>query len=150
MQVLTTNHVTKSFDGQTIIEDISMELREKEIVCLLGVSGAGKTTLFNIIAGLSVPETGNVLLNGEDITGKAGHISYMLQKDLLLPYRTIEENAALPLIVRGEKKKKALEKVRVHFEEFDLAGCEKKYPHQLSGECGSGRRFSAHICTPRG
>lgn len=133
MQILTTECVTKSFDNQTVIEDISIELKEKEIVCLLGVSGAGKTTLFNIIAGLSVPDKGSVFLNGKDITGKAGHVSYMLQKDLLLPYRTIEENIALPLIIKGEKKKSALEKVRPHFGEFDLDGTEKKYPHQLSG-----------------
>lgn len=133
MQVLTTNHVTKSFDGKKIIEDISIELNEKEIVCLLGVSGAGKTTLFNIIAGLSVPDNGNVMLNSEDITGNAGHVSYMLQKDLLLPYRTIEENIALPLLIKGEKKSQALRKVRPHFAEFDLEGTEKKYPHQLSG-----------------
>lgn len=133
MQILTTNHVTKSFDNRKIIDDISIELNEKEIICLLGVSGAGKTTLFNIIAGLSVPDEGNVVLNGEDITGSAGHVSYMLQKDLLLPYRTIEENIALPLIIKGEKKVQALEKVRPHFAEFDLEGTEKKYPHQLSG-----------------
>lgn len=133
MQILTTNHVTKSFDGKKIIEDISIELNEKEIVCLLGVSGAGKTTLFNLIAGITVPDEGTVILNGKDITGKAGRVSYMLQKDLLLPYRTIEENVALPLIIKGEKKAKAIEKVRPHFAQFDLEGTEKKYPHQLSG-----------------
>lgn len=133
MNRLETQHITKSFDGQTIIEDISIELREKEIVCLLGVSGAGKTTLFNVIAGLSEPDQGKVMLNGENITGQAGHVSYMLQKDLLLPYRTIEANVALPLMIKGMKKRDALEKVRPHFTAFDLEGTQKKYPHQLSG-----------------
>lgn len=133
MNRLETQHITKSFDGQTIIEDISIELREKEIVCLLGVSGAGKTTLFNVIAGLSEPDGGQVIVNGENVTGQAGHVSYMLQKDLLLPYRTIEANVALPLIIKGMKKKEAVEKVQPHFADFDLEGTQKKYPHQLSG-----------------
>lgn len=150
MQILTTNHVTKSFDGQTIIEDISMELNEKEIVCLLGVSGAGKTTLFNVIAGLSVPDDGNVMLNGENITGKAGHVSYMLQKDLLLPYRTIEENIALPLIIKGEKKAQALRKVRPHFAGFDLEGTEKNIRTSFPAGCGSGQHFFGHICLRKG
>lgn len=133
MTILQINGVSKSFEEEQIIKDISMELKEGEIVSLLGVSGGGKTTLFNIIAGLSVPEQGNVLLEGEDITGKPGKVSYMLQKDLLLPYRTILDNVALPLIVRGMKKKEAREKAAGFFEEFGLTGTEKKYPSQISG-----------------
>ena len=133
MTVLQINHVSKSFEEEQIIKDISIELKEGEIVSLLGVSGGGKTTLFNIIAGLSMPDKGNVLLAGEDITGKPGKISYMLQKDLLLPYRTILDNVALPLIVRGMKKKEAREKAAEFFEEFGLTGTEKKYPSQISG-----------------
>ena len=86
MAELITKHITKQFDNRTIIKDISIELHDQEIVSLLGVSGSGKTTLFNIISGLLKPEEGQVLLNGTDITGQAGMISYMLQKDLLLPY----------------------------------------------------------------
>ena len=101
MAVLHVNGVSKSFEDGQVIKDISIKLREGEIVSLLGVSGGGKTTLFNIIAGLSIPDEGNVILDGEDITGKPGNVSYMLQKDLLLPYRTIVDNVALPLIIRG-------------------------------------------------
>ena len=130
---LETKQVSKSFDGKKVIEDISISLQKNEIVSLLGVSGAGKTTLFNVISGLMEPDSGEVLLNGKEITGQAGHISYMLQKDLLLPYKTIEENVALPLMIKGEKKKDALAKVRPQFGPFGLAGTEKKYPSQLSG-----------------
>lgn len=133
MAELITKQIKKVFDGQTIIEDISIELHDKEIVSLLGVSGSGKTTLFNVISGLLKPEEGQVLLNGKDITGESGHISYMLQKDLLLPFRTIEDNVALPLILKGMKKKQAREKVLPYFAEFGLSGTEKKYPNQLSG-----------------
>lgn len=133
MSVLKVTHVSKSFEQEKIIQNISLELHEGEIVSLLGVSGGGKTTLFNIIAGLSRPDEGTVELDGETITGRPGKVSYMLQKDLLLPYRTILDNVALPLIIRGEKKSTAREKAASFFEEFGLSGTEHKYPAQLSG-----------------
>lgn len=133
MAVLEVKGVSKSFEEEEIIRQISLELKEGEIVSLLGVSGGGKTTLFNIIAGLSVPDEGDVYLEGEEITGKPGNVSYMLQKDLLLPYRTIVDNVALPLIIRGMKKSEAREKAAGYFKEFGLEGTEKKYPSQLSG-----------------
>lgn len=116
-----------------MLEDISISLQKGELVSLLGVSGAGKTTLFNVISGLYRPETGQVLLNGEDVTGKPGRISYMLQKDLLLPYRTVVDNVALPLIVKGTPKKEARARAGDLFAQFGLDGTQKKYPHQLSG-----------------
>ena len=133
MTELIVKNVTLSYEEQPVIEDISVELHENELVCLLGASGGGKTTLFNVISGLHLPDKGNVILNGTDITGRPGHISYMLQKDLLLPYKTIEDNAALPLLIKGEKKKAAREKVSAYFREFGLEGTQKKYPYQLSG-----------------
>ena len=74
-----------------------------------------------------------ITLNGEDITGKTGRVSYMLQKDMLLPYRTVEDNIALPLIIKGTKKKEARKIVGGQMERFGIAGTEKKYPSQLSG-----------------
>lgn len=133
MPVLEVKGVSKSFDGEEIIRNISLELKEGEIVSLLGVSGGGKTTLFNIIAGLSAPDAGNIYLEGQEITGKPGNISYMLQKDLLLPYRTLLDNVALPLTIRGMKKSEAREKAAGYFEEFGLEGAEKKYPAEISG-----------------
>ena len=133
MPVLEVKGVSKSFDGEEIIRDITLELKEGEIVSLLGVSGGGKTTLFNVIAGLSMPDEGEIYLEGNDVTGKPGNISYMLQKDLLLPYRTIVDNVALPLMIRGMRKNEAREKAAGYFEEFGLLGAEKKYPSEVSG-----------------
>lgn len=133
MAVLQVKGVSKAFEKEEIIRDISLELKEGEIVSLLGVSGGGKTTLFNIIAGLKEPDEGTVFLENENITGKPGKVSYMLQKDLLLPYRTIADNVALPLIIRGTKWKDARKKAASYFEEFGLKGTEKKYPAQISG-----------------
>lgn len=133
MEKLTAKNITVSFDGENIIEDINIHLNEGEIVSLLGVSGSGKTTLFNVLSGLSAPDNGSVILDGENVTGKTGRMSYMLQKDLLLPHYTVLDNVALPLIIKGEKKKVAREKALEHFSFFGLEGTEKKYPHQLSG-----------------
>ena len=133
MAVLEVKDISKSFDGEEIIRNISIQLNQGEIVSLLGVSGGGKTTLFNIIAGLHLPDTGKIWLDGEEITGKPGSVSYMLQKDMLLPYRTILDNVAMPLIIRGMKKKEARIKAKGYFEEFGLSGTEKKYPAQISG-----------------
>lgn len=133
MTVLEVNGVSKSFSEEVIIKDASLKLCQGEIVALLGVSGSGKTTLFNIIAGLSTPDSGEVLLGGENIVGIPGKVSYMLQKDLLLPHKSILDNVALPLIIRGEKKEAARDKARAFFPEFGLEGTEKKYPFQISG-----------------
>ena len=124
---------TKSFGDNTILQDVSLRLEPREIVCLLGVSGGGKTTLFNVLSGLTMPDSGQVFLDGREITGKAEHISYMLQKDLLMPYRTVLDNIALPLIIKGAPKKEARRKALEHFAEFGLSGTEKQYPAQLSG-----------------
>ena len=133
MKKLEVRNVSKQFDGKHVLQDVSLELNKGELVCLLGVSGSGKTTLFNVISGLLSPEKGEVLLDGKDITNNPGHISYMLQKDLLLPYRTIEDNVALPLLLKGVKKKAARRQVSSMFEQFGLEGTQKKYPAQLSG-----------------
>lgn len=133
MKKLTANNVSVSFDGVKIIENITVELHQGEIVCLLGVSGAGKTTLFNVLSGLLVPDTGVVTMNDVPITGQAGKVSYMLQKDLLLPFKTVIDNVALPLLIKGVKKKKAREDAALYFKEFGLEGTENKYPNQLSG-----------------
>lgn len=128
MEKLTANGISVSFDGNKIIEDISIELNRNEIVCLLGVSGAGKTTLFNVLSGLLYPDSGTVTLDGIDITGKAGKISYMLQKDLLLPFKTILDNVSLPLRIKGIKKSIARETAAGYFAEFGLYGTEKNIP----------------------
>lgn len=133
MDILNVSNITKSFGEKTIIENINLTVKKGEIIGLLGVSGCGKTTLFNSISGIDVPDSGTVELAGEDITGKPGHISYMLQKDLLLPYKRIIDNVSLPLILSGVKKKEARKRALEHFAQFGIDGTEDKYPSELSG-----------------
>ena len=85
MEILSVNSVKKSFGEKNVLEDVSLSLKKGELISLLGVSGAGKTTLFNCISGIIKPDSGTIFLNGDNITGKPGCVSYMLQKDMLLP-----------------------------------------------------------------
>ena len=121
------------YKGTPVIQNVNLRLEEGEIVSLLGISGVGKSTLMNILAGVEIPDVGHVILEGEDITGKAGRVGYMLQKDLLLPFKTTLDNICLPLILRGMKKTEAREKARAQMQVFGLSGSEDKYPYQLSG-----------------
>lgn len=131
--VLEADDLSVARGGRLVVEDISLDLRAHEMVCLVGRSGSGKTTLFHALAGLLQPESGRVLLNGEDITGCAGHISYMLQKDLLLEHRTVVDNVALPLIIKGTAKSEARRRASARFSEFGLDGMQDRYPSELSG-----------------
>jgi ABC-type nitrate/sulfonate/bicarbonate transport system ATPase subunit len=126
-------NTTKNYNDMPVVENINLELPAGGFISLVGPSGVGKTTLFNVLAGVDKPDDGKVFLNEEDITGIGGKVSYMLQKDLLLEYRTVLDNVILPLLIRGEKKKYAREKAAAFFPMFGLSGYEKKYPCQLSG-----------------
>lgn len=130
---LRAENITVTYENEPVIEKINLTLKKGEIVSLIGASGSGKTTFFNAVAGLYAIDEGRVFLDGEDITGKTGKVSYMLQKDLLLAHYTIIDNVSLPLVMKGEKKKDARKKASEYFELFGLSGCEKKYPSELSG-----------------
>jgi len=130
---LETKDICKYYAGELIIKNINITLRENELVSLLGVSGIGKSTLFNVIAGVTKPDKGQVLLDGHDITGQAGKISYMQQKDLLQAHLKVLDNVALPLFIRGMNKHKARLEALKYFEDFGIAGTQDKYPSQLSG-----------------
>lgn len=133
MEKLVAAGISVVYDGEKIIEDVSLTLNEGELVSLLGVSGSGKTTIFNVLSGLLKPDEGRVLIDGRDITGKPGDVSYMLQKDMLLRHLTVIDNVSLPLVLKGMSKKEAREKAREHLSDFGLEGTENKYPKELSG-----------------
>lgn len=100
---------------------------------IIGPSGCGKSTLFNIIAGLMPPTTGEVTVDGKSIVCKPGTVGYMLQKDLLLPWRTILDNITLGLEIRGVPRAQAVERALPLMEKYGLKGFDGHYPNELSG-----------------
>jgi ABC-type nitrate/sulfonate/bicarbonate transport system ATPase subunit len=125
--------IVKCYNRQPVVQDIGLELPRGGFVSLLGPTGVGKTTLFNVLAGVDKPDAGRVLLSGEDITGVSGRVSYMLQKDLLLEFRTVLDNVILPLVIRGMPRKDARAQAASFFPHFGLDGYQDKYPRELSG-----------------
>jgi len=126
-------NIKKSFSNLDTVKDVSVVLEENKFVSILGPSGCGKSTLFDIISGLEKPDKGTVLIEGENYTGRTGRVSYMHQKDLLLPWKTILDNACIPLIIKGLNLRQSREKADSYFNLFGLSGFEKYYPGQLSG-----------------
>ena len=144
MSLLEAKHITKEYDGRTIIQDISIHLETGELISLLGLSGSGKTTLFQVLSGLTRPEEGEVFLNGREITGKPGAVSYMLQKDLLLPHKKVIDNVSLPLVLKGMKKKDAREAADRFFAGFGLDGIRVELQLQWDLD-GLWIPYAAHI-----
>ena len=131
---LEARDLTLSWDGEhVIVLDVDVTVAPGEVCCLVGRSGCGKTTILHALAGLTTPMSGHVLLHGEDVTGRPGRVSYMLQKDLLLPSRRIIDNVCLPLVLSGMRRDEARAKAEPLFERFGLAGSELKWPSELSG-----------------
>lgn len=130
---LVVEGVSKKYNDELILKDISFDIRKNEFVSIIGPSGCGKSTLFNIIAGLILPLEGTITLDGESINGVTGKVGYMHQKDLLLPWRNVLDNVIMPLELKRVNKKEAYAKAYEFLPLFGLDGHEKKYPSQLSG-----------------
>jgi len=122
---IVISNLSKKYKDKLILKDIDLHVYDEEIVSIIGPSGCGKSTIFNILSNLTTSDSGEVDINGR--------FSYMYQKDLLLPYKNIMDNVSLPLILKGEKKKKSQETVKPYFSTFGLEGYENKFPHELSG-----------------
>ncbi len=136
---LHIQHISHEFEGEDqarvtlALSDIDLQVSEGRFIAIVGPSGCGKTTLFNIIAGLLAPTWGSILKDGEDMTAKPGVVGYQLQRDLLLPWRTIIDNIILGLEIRGMPKPEARTKVLPLMKRYGLGGFEGHYPSQLSG-----------------
>lgn len=117
----------------SILDGINFSIHDGEFVSIIGASGSGKSTIFRLITGLEQPTDGEVLLNGKSRTNRLGQVGYMPQQDLLMPWRTIMENAVLPLEIKGIKKEEAQNQVRKLLDDFGLKGVENNFPSDLSG-----------------
>lgn len=116
-----------------ILNKLSFQMNNGEFVSIIGPSGSGKSTIFKLITGLEKTTQGQILINGQSYANRLGQVGYMPQQDLLMPWRTVLENAALPLEIQGMKKQVAYEKVLELLDQFGLTGMEHSYPGELSG-----------------
>jgi NitT/TauT family transport system ATP-binding protein len=130
---VTMRFVERSGKSLTAVEGVSLSVGDGEVVSLIGPSGCGKSTLLNIGSGLCAPSEGEAFVGGERVEGPNAHVAFMLQKDLLLPWRTVLENVMFGVEIQGlplaERKRRA-QALLENFHLFDFAG---HYPHQLSG-----------------
>src|SRR5258705_7453380 len=134
---LVVEHVTKSYEvgGRIVpvIGNLSLTLREGEIGSIVGPCGCGKTTLLNTLCGLLTPDSGRIRWHGREVSGQPQNVGYMLQKDLLLPWRTALGNAMLGLEIRGVASGEAEDRSRAMLDQLGLHGFADHYPATLSG-----------------
>ncbi len=133
---LKIQQINKDFNNQhkvsTVLSDINLDIQEGEFVSILGPSGCGKSTLLSIVAGLTKPTSGAILLNGQQITKPGKDRGMVFQQAALFPWMTVEENVMFPL--RKEMKKNEAREVAQHFLKMvQLSNYAKHSPHELSG-----------------
>ena len=133
MTRLQLQSVAKSFGSLEVLRDISLHVAEGEFVSVLGPSGAGKTTIFNLLTGAEQPQKGTILFDGAPLVKARNAFAFMPQRDALMPWRRMIDNATLGLEVQGMSRKDARKLAEPLFEEFGLAGFEQAYPAELSG-----------------
>jgi NitT/TauT family transport system ATP-binding protein len=117
----------------TAVQNVSFAVRDGEVVSLIGPSGCGKSTLLNIGSGLAAPSQGEAFVDGERVAGPNAHVAFMLQKDLLLPWRTVAQNVMLGVEIQGVPAAERSKRAQALLAGFNLAEFSNHYPHQLSG-----------------
>ena len=150
MSLLEFEHVSYQYPGEDfdIIDDLSFSVESGSFHCIIGVSGCGKSTIFRMTNGLLQPKSGTIRVDGKPIAGQKHYCGYMPQKDLLFPWRTIGENLALPLEIRGGlSKAERRERVDDALADVGLEGCRDKMPDELSGGMRQRAAFARTMLT---
>jgi ABC-type nitrate/sulfonate/bicarbonate transport system ATPase subunit len=134
---LHLNHIGMAFatprETFRAVEPLELKIETGRFVSLVGPSGCGKSTLFNVIAGLLQPTEGRIIIDGEDATGMIGRVGYMLQKDLLLPWRNVLDNVVLGMEIQNKPLAEARQRALTLLKRYGLTGFEYLYPNSLSG-----------------
>jgi ABC-type nitrate/sulfonate/bicarbonate transport system ATPase subunit len=130
---LRAENVHHNFGATAALAPTTLEVEDGEFASIVGPSGCGKSTLFNIISGLLLPTAGRVFLDEHDVTGQTGRVGYMLQKDLLLPWRTVTQNIVLGASLTGRVTRRDKEEAVALARRYGLGEFVDHYPHTLSG-----------------
>ena len=153
--IINIKNLTKSFfdiltnDYTVILNDIDFHINEGEFVSLIGPSGCGKSTLLNIISGLENPDRGEITITNIDVDNRLGELSYMQQKDLLLPWKTVLGNSILGLEILNKDKSLSEQKALALMDTFGLKGYENYFPNQISGGMRQRASFLRTILTDK-
>jgi ABC-type nitrate/sulfonate/bicarbonate transport system ATPase subunit len=125
--------VTRNFGDTLALSPTDLNVQAGEFISVVGPSGCGKSTMFNIIAGVLHPTAGSVIIDGREVTGRSGHVGYMLQKDLLLPWRTVLDNIVLGAVLKGGASRAQREEGVALAKRYGLGDFINHYPSALSG-----------------
>lgn len=136
MALIELIDISKSYDGELVLDEFNLKIKENEFITLLGPSGCGKTTTLRILGGFTTPDTGKVLFQGEDITNLAANkrqINTVFQKYALFPHMNIAENIAFGLKISGKSQEYINDKIKYALKLVNLSGYEKRSVDSLSG-----------------
>ena len=120
-------------DEEPMMTDLSFHVEDGEFVSIIGASGCGKSTIFRLINGLEKPQKGDIFVNGRSISEQKNYSAFMPQKDLLLPWRTIEKNVCLPMEIMRVPEDERRKAARAALEQVGLLDYAEKFPKDLSG-----------------
>jgi NitT/TauT family transport system ATP-binding protein len=120
-------------DTITAVRDLSLVCRDQEVVTIIGPSGCGKSTLLNMASGLDRPSKGRITVDDEPVDGPNSHVAFMLQKDLLLPWRTIRQNVEFGQEIQGVARSERRDRAFELLAQYRLEEFADYYPHQISG-----------------
>jgi NitT/TauT family transport system ATP-binding protein len=130
---VTMRFFDSSGKGLTAVQDVSLAVRDREVVSLIGPSGCGKSTLLNIGSGLTIPSEGAAFVDNELVQSPNAHVAFMLQKDLLLPWRSIAQNVMLGVEIQGIPTSERKRRAGALLKTLGLEEFSNHHPHQLSG-----------------
>ncbi len=142
-------HFSLGSQNVEILRGVSLEVKQQQFVSIVGPSGSGKSTLFSVIGGVVQPTAGRVWLDGQDVTGQRGRISYMPQQDTLFPWRKVIDNVTLAQEIAGVPRAVAREKASEWLKRVGLSGYESVMPHQLSGGMRQRVSFLRALLSPQ-
>lgn len=135
-KLIDLQHITKSYGGNVVLDDLSLYIRENEFLTLLGPSGCGKTTTLRLIGGFETPDSGQVFFEGKDISSippNKREVNTVFQKYALFPHMTIAENIAFGLKIKKKTKAYIKDKIKYALKLVNLDGFENRMPDSLSG-----------------
>lgn len=131
--LLELRGISKTFASTTALSTMDLTIERGGFVSIVGPSGCGKSTLFNVLSGLIQPDGGSINLEGRDVIGATGHVGYMLQKDLLVPWRTVLGNITLGARLKGKVTAEDRDQAKGFAEKYGLGDFLNHYPSALSG-----------------